>query len=42
MLNDEAEAGWQVKAITATDVKGRLGQGGVEAGLLITSERPTS
>jgi len=40
VLNDEAEAGRQLKAITATDVKGRVGPGAVE-GLLITFERPT-
>lgn len=41
LLNDEAADGWQLKAITSTDVKGRLGPGAVE-GLLITFERPTS
>ena len=39
VLNDHARAGWQLKAITATDVKGRVGPGGVE-GLLVTFERP--
>jgi hypothetical protein len=39
ILNDEAREGWQVKAISATDVKGRIGPGGVE-GLLVTLERP--
>ena len=39
ILNDEAREGWQLKAITATEVKGRVGPGGVE-GLLITFERP--
>ncbi len=38
LLNDEARAGWQVKAITSTDVKGRIGPGSVE-GLLVTFER---
>ncbi len=38
ILNDEARKGWQLKAITSTDVKGRVGPGGVE-GLLITFER---
>jgi uncharacterized protein DUF4177 len=38
LLNDEARQGWQLKAITSTDVKGRIGPGGVE-GLLITFER---
>jgi hypothetical protein len=40
LLNDEAEQGWQLKAITSTEVKGRIGPGGVE-GLLVTLERPT-
>jgi Domain of unknown function (DUF4177) len=39
LLNREADDGWQLKAITATDVKGRIGPGGVE-GLLVTFERP--
>ena len=39
ILNENASGGWQLKAITAADVKGRLGPGGVE-GLLITFERP--
>jgi Domain of unknown function (DUF4177) len=38
LLNEYASQGWQLKAITATDVKGRVGPGGVE-GLLITFER---
>ena len=38
-LNDEAREGWQLKAITAVEVKGRLGPGGVE-GVLVTFERP--
>jgi len=38
-LNDEARDGWQLRAITSTEVKGRVGPGGVE-GLLITFERP--
>ena len=38
ILNDHAEQGWQLKAITAAEVKGRLGPGGVE-GLLVTFER---
>jgi hypothetical protein len=41
LLNDEARQGWQLKAITSTDVKGRIGPGGVE-GLLITFERPVA
>lgn len=39
LLNKEAEDGWQLKAITSADVKGRVGPGGVE-GLLVTFERP--
>ena len=39
VLNDEAKDGWQLKAITSTEVKGRVGPGGVE-GLLVTFERP--
>ena len=38
-LNEQAADGWQLKTITAADVKGRVGPGGVE-GLLITFERP--
>ena len=41
VLNDNAKQGWQVKAITAVNVKGRVGPGGVE-GLLITFERPVA
>lgn len=39
LLNDNAREGWQLKAITSTEVKGRVGPGGVE-GLLVTFERP--
>ncbi|WP_369809441.1 DUF4177 domain-containing protein [Frankia sp. QA3] len=39
ILNSHAQQGWQLKAITAADVKGRLGPGGVE-GILVTFERP--
>lgn len=39
VLNDHATKGWQVKAITTADVKGRIGPGGVE-GILVTFERP--
>ncbi len=39
VLNAHAGEGWQVKAITAVEVKGRIGPGGVE-GLLVTFERP--
>lgn len=38
LLNEHARQGWQLKAITSADVKGRLGPGGVE-GLLVTFER---
>jgi hypothetical protein len=38
LLNQHAAQGWQLKAITAAEVKGRVGKGGVE-GLLITFER---
>lgn len=39
LLNEQARQGWQLKAITAADVKGRIGPGSTE-GLLITFERP--
>ncbi|MGB8383205.1 MAG: DUF4177 domain-containing protein [Dermatophilaceae bacterium] len=39
VLNDNANDGWQLKAITAVEVKGRMGPGGVE-GVLVTFERP--
>ncbi|WP_405876184.1 MULTISPECIES: DUF4177 domain-containing protein [unclassified Streptomyces] len=39
VLNKHAEDGWGLKAITAADVKGRIGPGAVE-GLLLTFERP--
>jgi hypothetical protein len=38
VLNDNARDGWQLKAITAVEVKGRVGPGGVE-GVLVTFER---
>jgi hypothetical protein len=38
LLNEHARQGWQLKAITAAEVKGRIGPGGVE-GLLVTFER---
>ena len=38
-LNDHARKGWQLKAVTSVDVKGRIGPGGVE-GVLVTFERP--
>lgn len=39
ILNDQARDGWQLKAITSAEVKGRVGPGGVD-GLLVTFERP--
>jgi hypothetical protein len=39
ILNEHAEQGWQLKAITSAEVKGRIGPGGVD-GLLVTFERP--
>jgi predicted ABC-type sugar transport system permease subunit len=41
VLNDRAGDGWQLKAITAVEVKGRVGPGGVE-GVLVTFERPVA
>lgn len=38
VLNLNAKQGWQLKAITAVEVKGRVGPGGVE-GVLVTFER---
>ena len=38
-LNGHAREGWQVRAITAADVKGRIGPGS-SSGLLVTFERP--
>lgn len=38
-LNEHAREGWQVRDITAADVKGRIGPGS-SAGLLVTFERP--
>jgi Domain of unknown function (DUF4177) len=38
LLNDHASQGWQLKAITSADVKGRIGPGGTQ-GLLVTFER---
>ena len=40
VLNENAAAGWQLRAITAADIKGRVGPGSVE-GLLVTFERQT-
>jgi len=41
LLNDRARDGWQLKAITSVEVKGRIGPGGVE-GVLVTFERPVA
>jgi hypothetical protein len=41
LLNDRAREGWQLKAITSVEVKGRIGPGGVE-GVLVTFERPVT
>jgi hypothetical protein len=38
LLNEHATDGWRLKAITAVEVKGRVGPGGVD-GVLITFER---
>lgn len=38
ILNDHAGKGWQLKAITSVEVKGRIGPGGVD-GILVTFER---
>jgi Domain of unknown function (DUF4177) len=40
VLNEHGTKGWQLKAVTVVDVKGRLGPGGVD-GLLVTFERST-
>jgi hypothetical protein len=40
VLNQHAAQGWQLRAITSVDVKGRVGPGSVE-GLLVTFERTT-
>jgi hypothetical protein len=39
VLNEHARQGWQLRAITSVEVKGRIGPGGVE-GVLVTFERP--
>ena len=38
VLNEHAREGWQLKAVTSVDVKGRIGPGGV-SGVLVTLER---
>lgn len=40
VLNEHAKKGWQLKAITSVEVKGRVGPGGVD-GVLVTFERQT-
>jgi uncharacterized protein DUF4177 len=37
VLNEHAGQGWQLKAITGVEVKGRIGPGGVD-GVLVTFE----
>ena len=39
VLNEWAAKGWQLKQITSVEVKGRIGPGGVEGGL-VPFERP--
>jgi hypothetical protein len=38
LLNEHARQGWRLRAITSTEVKGRVGPKGVE-GMLVTFER---
>ncbi|GAA4786017.1 hypothetical protein GCM10025785_05370 [Corynebacterium canis] len=38
LLNEHAAQGWVLRTITATDVKGRIGPGGVE-GVMVIFER---
>ena len=38
LLNEHAQQGWRLKAITSAEIKGRVGPGGVE-GLIVTFER---
>ena len=40
VLNEWARKGWQLKAVTSVEVKGRIGPGGTE-GVLVTFERQT-
>ncbi len=39
VLNEKARDGWQLKALTAVEVKGRVGPGAIE-GMLAAFERP--
>ncbi|MGZ8634678.1 MAG: DUF4177 domain-containing protein [Solirubrobacteraceae bacterium] len=41
LLNEQAREGWQLKSLTATQVKGRIGPGGTE-GMLAVFERPVA
>ena len=41
VLNEHGRQGWQLKALTSVEVKGRIGPGGVE-GVLVTFERAKS
>jgi hypothetical protein len=41
VLNEHGRQGWQLKALTSVEVKGRIGPGGVD-GVLVTFERPKS
>jgi hypothetical protein len=41
MLNDHGALGWQLKSVSAVDVKGKIGPGGTD-GLLVTFERQRS
>ena len=35
ILNDEAKDGWLYKSMTAADVKGRIGPGGVDSSRIV-------
>jgi hypothetical protein len=39
VLNDWGSKGWYLKSVTAVEVKGRVGPGGVD-GVLVTFEKP--
>ena len=41
LLNEHGSQGWQLKSVSAVDVKGRIGPGGSD-GLLVTFERQRS
>jgi hypothetical protein len=41
LLNERAREGWQLKSLTETQVKGRIGPGGTQ-GLLAVFERPVA